>query len=342
MNQHIALSIDNLHINYAKTAVVKALNLSLNQGDLLCLLGPSGCGKTTVLKSIAGLITPEQGRICVSGRTLSDANKPSQHVPCERRDIGFIFQDYALFPHLTVEQNLRFGLTHLSRNEQARRVEEYLELLKLGGFNKRYPQSLSGGQQQRVAVARALVTQPKLLLMDEPFSNIDHQTKHGLMHELRGLLKTHQVTAICVTHSREEAFAFGDQVALMHQGYLQQIAPPDVLYTCPNSRWVANFLSCGNVWPASSQEWPIANAPKPSEAHGFYVFQKNRFNMTPVQHDTGVRIVEHRFSATGYRYTLDVFGQRWLVDLAAPLPAPSQASPYIELSYQTDPWRVDQ
>ncbi|MGV6987968.1 ABC transporter ATP-binding protein [Testudinibacter sp. P80/BLE/0925] len=238
-----ALKITELSVQYDahnhEQAVLHKLALDLHDDDILCLLGASGCGKTTLLKAIAGLVPLAQGKIELNQRDLAK-------IPVEQRNIGMIFQDYALFPHLTVAENIAFGLGKLKRGEQQAIVAEMAELVKLSPFLKRYPHELSGGQQQRVAIARSLACKPDLLLLDEPFSNIDSQVRYQLIDEIKSILKSQKVPAIFVTHSKEEAFVFADKLALMEQGKIVQFGEPAQLYQQPCSRFVADFLGHSN------------------------------------------------------------------------------------------------
>ncbi|TKB56766.1 ABC transporter ATP-binding protein [Ferrimonas aestuarii] len=237
------LAIHNLCCHYDDTQVLSQLNLNLKQGEILALLGASGCGKTTLLHAIAGLIPLTEGDISLEGELVSSA---SHTLPTEKRQLGMIFQDYALFPHLNVADNIGFGLQGWSKAKRKQRVEEMLTLVKLQGLGKRQIHQLSGGQQQRVAIARALAYRPRLLLLDEPFSNIDSQVRHSLIEEIREILKSQQISAIFVTHTKEEAYSFADRLALLHQGKLLQTGTPESIYSTPNSSVVANFLGQAN------------------------------------------------------------------------------------------------
>ena len=239
-----ALDINNLCYSYDQTNVLSDLNLQIDAGEIVCLLGRSGCGKTTLLKAISGLIQPNSGYLALHGKKVSTAEGM---LPPEQRGIGMIFQDYALFPHLTVADNIAFGLRNLGRTDCDKRVQEMLELVNLHGLNKRYPHELSGGQQQRVAIARALANRPKLLLLDEPFSNIDSQVRQRLIREIRDILKQQKVAALFVTHSREEGFAFADSVAVMHEGKILQRGRSYDVYNRPSCRFVAEFMGAGNL-----------------------------------------------------------------------------------------------
>ena len=238
------LQVSQLTVRYAARALaaVQNVSLALRAGEVGVLIGPSGCGKTTLLRAIAGLEPVSQGSIELSGETVS---APGRHLPVEKRRIGMVFQDYALFPHLTVGANVAFGLDHLPSGARSARVAETLDLVGLGGMDGRRPHELSGGQQQRVALARALAPQPRLLLLDEPFSNLDEDLRERLAHEVRAILKSAGITALMVTHDQLEAFAMGDHIGIMHQGTLHQWADAYSLYHRPATRFVANFIGHG-------------------------------------------------------------------------------------------------
>nr|WP_067046095.1 ABC transporter ATP-binding protein [Moritella sp. JT01] len=242
-----ALRISDLHCSYAGVDILTGLDLNLGKNEILCLLGPSGCGKTTTLKLIAGLLPPTQGSIEINGNIVDNGEF---NLAPEKRNVGMIFQDYALFPHLTVTDNVVFSLHKQSKTKQKEKLDYVLKLVNLTEFADRYPHQLSGGQQQRVAIARALASSPELLLLDEPFSNIDSQVRHHLIEEMRGLLKSHNMSAIFVTHSKEEAFAFADRLAVFHQGKIEQLGTPSELYNQPATRFVADFLGKVNYLDA--------------------------------------------------------------------------------------------
>ncbi|MFC1237047.1 ABC transporter ATP-binding protein [Vibrio sp. F74] len=241
------LSINNLTCQYENENVLESLSLEVEQGEIVCLLGASGCGKTTLLKAIAGLLPLTSGTLSLNGQLLDDGES---WLPPEQRHIGMIFQDYALFPHLTVAENIAFGLREASNAEKLKVVEEMLALIHLPGYQNRYPHQLSGGQQQRIAIARSLAYKPNLLLLDEPFSNIDTQVRHDLILQIRKIFKQQGVTAIFVTHSREEAFAFADKMAVMNNGVIEQFGEASDLYHQPSSKFVANFLGGGSYLAA--------------------------------------------------------------------------------------------
>lgn len=236
------LSLNNIQCSYDDRVVVRDLSLQVNRGDLVCLLGPSGCGKTTVLRAIAGFHSLDAGQILISGRPVSS---PGFTLSPEKRQLGMVFQDYALFPHLNVARNIAFGLRHLPPDHQQQLVGAILEIIGLDGMELRYPHELSGGQQQRVALARALAPQPDLLLMDEPFSNLDIELRERLSEEVRQILKKQGITLVLVTHDQHEAFALSDQVGVIHEGRLLQWDTPYNLYHEPNCRFVASFIGQG-------------------------------------------------------------------------------------------------
>ena len=247
------LELRQLDIRYPGTPspAVQGVNLTLRAGDIGVLIGPSGCGKTTLLRAVAGLEPVSGGKILLSNRVVSE---PGHTEPAESRRIGMVFQDYALFPHMDVGQNVGFGLAHLRKTERQKRVSEVLNLVGLGGAGKRYPHELSGGQQQRVALARALAPQPDLLLLDEPFSNLDIDLRERLAHEVRSILKAAKATALLVTHDQLEAFAIGDVIGVMNAGQLHQWEDAYSLYHRPATRFVADFIGHGVFTPATLRE----------------------------------------------------------------------------------------
>lgn len=218
---------------------VRDISFSAREGEILCLLGPSGCGKTTILRAIAGFEPVWSGEIFLSGRLVSSS---SERVPTEERRVGMVFQEYALFPHLRVADNIAFGLRHLSRAERKCRVQEMLRLTGLEGFERRYPHELSGGQQQRVALSRALVQNPVVLLLDEPFSNLDPDMASRMRQELHALLRRTKTTTVLVTHDHDEAFAMADRIAVLNHGVLEQMDSPELIYHVPSTPFVADFV----------------------------------------------------------------------------------------------------
>jgi iron(III) transport system ATP-binding protein len=243
----------------------------VREGEIFGLLGPSGCGKTTLLRLLAGFETPDHGSVIASGNTIADAAARYSQLPEERR-IGFVFQDYALFPHLTVLQNVLFGLPRLSRRDRLERAGETLDLVGMTLFRNRFPHQLSGGQQQRVALARALAPQPRLVLLDEPFSSLDAAMRGGTRTEVRRILQRSGTTAILVTHDQEEALTFSDRIALMRSGKLEQYGTPEEVYRYPRTAFAASFLGAANLVHATAAGRQASTAlgllPLSREAHG--------------------------------------------------------------------------
>lgn len=236
------LKVDNVSAGYDDQNVVSGLSFHVNQGEIVSLLGASGCGKTTVLRAIAGFEPVRQGSIEIAGNRVSS---PGQVVSPEHRSIGMVFQDYALFPHLNIADNIAFGLRKLASSDRRYKVNNLLSAVGLPGLGNRYPHELSGGQQQRVALARALAPTPSLLLMDEPFSNLDVELRERLSLEVRDILKAQGITAILVTHDQHEAFAVCDKVGVLNEGSIEQWDTPYNLYHEPQSRFVADFIGQG-------------------------------------------------------------------------------------------------
>ncbi len=236
------LIIDHVDIAYDEQVVIKQCQFTLPKGQILSLLGPSGCGKSTLLKAIAGLLPIKQGQIRLGDKVIS---APNQQISPEQRGVGMIFQDYALFPHLSVADNVGFGLHKLSKSERQKKVEEGLALVRLSEFATRYPHELSGGQQQRVAIARTLVCEPAVMLFDEPFSNLDIAVRQSLSEDIKLLLRQQKITAIFVTHDKNEAFAMADYIAIIKDGEIEQFGTPQQIYDRPKNQYVAEFLGNG-------------------------------------------------------------------------------------------------
>ncbi|MFT8244822.1 ABC transporter ATP-binding protein [Roseomonas sp. BN140053] len=262
------LVLDGLVKRYGGSTAVQRMDLSVRPGELLALLGPSGCGKTTTLRMVAGFIEPTEGRIQLGGRDITT-------LPPHKRDAGMVFQSYALFPHLSVADNIAFGLRRrgVPRAEAAARVARMVSLLRLDGLEKRLPRQLSGGQQQRVAVGRALVINPAVVLLDEPFSNLDALLREGTRVELRRLQTELGLTTLFVTHDQAEAMAISDRIAVMNAGRLEQLGTPREVYDRPATRFVASFIGRANLFEATPQpagplrsEDGIALAPAASPA----------------------------------------------------------------------------
>jgi putative spermidine/putrescine transport system ATP-binding protein len=245
-----ALQLTDVTLAYARDQIaVKNLNLEVESGELLALLGPSGCGKTTSMKAVAGLLEPVSGQIRLG-------NKDITRVPANRRDIGMVFQSYALFPHLSVFENVAFGLRirRVETKELEERVRLALETVDLAGFHQRLPAQLSGGQQQRVALARAFVIRPQLMLLDEPLSNLDARLRLEMRVEIRRLQKQLGVTMLYVTHDQAEALALADRVAIMNAGRIEQLATPEVIYNQPATVFAARFVGFDNILPVKILE----------------------------------------------------------------------------------------
>jgi putative spermidine/putrescine transport system ATP-binding protein len=236
------LSLVNLSKHFGRVRAVDAVNLEVADGEFLCLLGPSGCGKTTALRMIAGFETPTVGDIRIDDQSVVG-------MGANRRPTAMVFQQYTLWPHMTVHENIAFGLNlrRMPRREIQRKVAEGLELVGLAGYDKRYPRQLSGGQQQRVALARALVLEPKILLLDEPFSSLDALLRVRLREELRRIQRKLKITAIFVTHDQEEALSLADRIALMHAGQIEQLDGPSNLYANPRTLFAADFIGAMNL-----------------------------------------------------------------------------------------------
>ncbi|WP_322803081.1 ABC transporter ATP-binding protein [Vibrio alfacsensis] len=321
-----ALSIQNLTCQYDAQTVLESLSLEVEQGQIVCLLGASGCGKTTLLKAIAGLLPLSSGQMSLNCVTIDDGNN---WLPPEQRNIGMIFQDYALFPHLTVAENIAFGLKNESTQQKLLKVEEMLGLVHLKGYGDRYPHQLSGGQQQRVAIARSLAYKPDLLLLDEPFSNIDTQVRHELIGEIRKIFKEQGVTAIFVTHSREEAFAFADKMAVMNRGVIEQYGTASELYYQPSSKFVADFLGGGSYLAAkriSDSEFETQLGVIEANTQQEILIGAECSLLLRPQHvqieadsESAVKVLEQHFMGDHCRYIIDVNGDRLLATSAQAL-----------------------
>src|SRR5687768_606178 len=241
------LEVRNLRHSYDEHEVVRGLSFALARGMIGCLLGPSGCGKTTVLRCIAGFEALQEGEIRLSGKVVS---RPGAALRPEKRRVGMVFQDYALFPHLRIADNIAFGLHHAPQPQRAARLRELAELAGLEEVLQKYPHEISGGQQQRVALARALAPRPELLLLDEPFSNLDVDLRERLSLEVREIIRASGATAILVTHDQHEAFAMADEIGILHEGHIQQWDAAYNLYHRPANRFVADFVGQGVFLPA--------------------------------------------------------------------------------------------
>ena len=246
------IRLEGVSKRFGSVAAVDQASLCVDRGEVVALLGPSGCGKTTLLRLVAGFERPDAGTVETAGQIVAGAGT---WVPPERRRIGMVFQDYALFPHLTVAENVGFGL---ARRERRTRVPIVLALVDLCGLGDRYPHELSGGQQQRVALARALAPGPELVLLDEPWSNIDPHLRASMRDELARILRAIDVTVVLVTHDREEAFSLADRIALMRDGAVVQEGTAEQVYLQPATRWAAEFVGAGNFLPGTLSEGIVA------------------------------------------------------------------------------------
>lgn len=316
MNQSVILKLDELTKQFASqpTPAIDAVSLTLTKGDLLGLLGPSGCGKTTLLRVIAGFEKPQSGTVELSGQAVCNHRI---WLPPERRDVGVVFQDYALFPHLSVLDNVAFGLKTLARRgkmaatEIRSEAERAIALVGLKGFEKRFPHELSGGQQQRVALARAIAPRPALILLDEPFSNLDVQVRLYLRQEVRDILKSVGASGVFVTHDQEEALSISDCLAVMRAGRIEQFGSPEKIYRRPQSRFVAEFVTQANFIPAQRQgdvwqtllgAFPVRDRESQSRQGELMVRQED----LRLQADSNGNLVvrDRQFLGREYRYTV--------------------------------------
>ncbi|ETT02406.1 ferric ABC transporter ATP-binding protein [Providencia alcalifaciens] len=263
MTQKSFVELKNITKRFGDNTVIDDLSLSIPQGSMVTLLGPSGCGKTTVLRLVAGLEKPTEGRMFIDGEDVTDRS-------IQQRDICMVFQSYALFPHMSLGDNVGYGLKMLGlpKAEIKKRVEEALELVDLAGFADRFVDQISGGQQQRVALARALILKPKVLLFDEPLSNLDANLRRSMREKIRELQQQFNITSLYVTHDQSEAFAVSDMVLVMNKGKIMQLGSPQELYRQPASKFMASFMGDANIFPAtlSSDSVDIFNyrLPRPT------------------------------------------------------------------------------
>lgn len=339
-----AIEMTHVQVTYDDTRILDNLSFTLSAGEILCLLGPSGCGKTTALKAIAGLVTPQQGHIDLFGESVY--SKDSINVAPQQRSVGFIFQDYALFPHMTVGQNIAYGLSALNKQETQLRIKESLDLVELADIENRYPHELSGGQQQRIAVARALAPKPKLLLMDEPFSNIDGQVKRRMMADLRRLLKQNNISCIFVTHAKEEAFAFADKTAVMTRGSIEQLDIPASVYNQPKTIAVAEFMESGNIATLKHSQRVLDKVPhkwpRDIENTGYWLFKPRFLTLSQSLQNTGIELIESTFIGRGYQHEIAIQLNKgkqasviWKAETETPINIPIGSN--IALEYTSQP-----
>ncbi len=236
------IALKDIVKRFGQNTVVNHVDLVIGDGEFFTLLGPSGCGKTTLLRMIAGFNQPDDGDILFDGESVL-------HIPAHKRDTGMVFQNYALFPHMTVAENVAYGLKArgITGKKMQNKVEDILESVQLGSMSSRYPRQLSGGQQQRVALARALVIRPRVLLMDEPLSNLDAKLRVSMREEIRRIQQNLGITTVYVTHDQEEAMAVSDRIAIFYAGHLQQVATPAAIYFSPDNRFTAEFMGSCNI-----------------------------------------------------------------------------------------------
>lgn len=307
----IALALEDLSHSFGKTEVLTSVSLSIPQGAITCLLGQSGCGKSTLLRLIAGIEQPRSGTIRGAERVLSG---PGVFIEPEHRDIGFMFQDYALFPHLSVADNIAFGLNRLPKSERRARVEEIAARIGITALLPRFPHILSGGEQQRVALARALAPRPALILMDEPFSNLDQGLREKVRSETLRILRDLQTTAIIVTHDPQEALAVGDQVVLMRKGRIEQVATPFEIYDAPASPYAAEFIGPCNrltgLWQNGHLETPIGRFPGtldlPDGSLALACIRPQAFSLSPGEDGIPARVLSKVFVGESEQIELQV------------------------------------
>jgi iron(III) transport system ATP-binding protein len=288
----LAIEATGLSKTFGEVAALAGFDIAVEVGQTLTLLGPSGCGKTTALRVIAGFEHPDAGQVSVGGLPVAG---PGLHVPPERRRVGMVFQDYALFPHMSVAANVSYGLAKRERKDSTR-VAEVLELVGLSGTEKRLPHELSGGQQQRVALARALAPSPAVILLDEPFSNLDASLRQRVRRELKEILQEARATALFVTHDQEEALSLSDLVAVMREGRVVQVATPPELYRAPSDPWVAGFLGDADFVSATAGnglvETAVGTFATDHDGKVLVMFRPERVLVTP--HEDGEGVVANR------------------------------------------------
>jgi len=319
MNEPL-LVVKNLVKSFEKgKPVVNKANFHVKENEIFALLGPSGCGKTTTLRCIAGFEHPDEGEIIIEGRLLSS---PKKHVAPQERGVGFVFQDYALFPHMSVIDNVAFGLKSLPAHKRKVFAEEVLCRTGMGDFKERPPAELSGGQQQRVALARAIAPEPKLVLLDEPFSNLDAMLRDTTRKEVRSILKKAGMSAILVTHDQEEALSFADRVGVMNNGKIEQIGTPEDVYYKPKTKFVAQFLGRTNLFRVSVDsrdevETTIGKIKLNRVASGTITCSIRPEHLTlespnGTDKETGI-IVAREFKGHDITYQVDFRGERFIV-----------------------------
>ncbi|MBK5072448.1 ferric ABC transporter ATP-binding protein [Budviciaceae bacterium CWB-B4] len=327
------VELKNINKSFGKNTVIDELNLSIPQGNLVTLLGPSGCGKTTILRLVAGLEKPTAGQIFIDGEDVTDR-------AIQQRDICMVFQSYALFPHLSLGDNIGYGLKmlRLPADEIRQRVKEALTLVDLEGFEDRFVDQISGGQQQRVALARALILKPKVLLFDEPLSNLDANLRRSMRDKIRELQQQFNITSLYVTHDQSEAFAVSDTVLVMNKGKIMQLGEPKQLYRQPASRFMANFMGDANIFPATLMADGV-------DVFGYVVPKQKEFGQATGNYTVGVRpeaialvregqdsqkcqVVSVAYMGPQYEVTVNWHGQTLLLQVNATQLEPSAGDHY--------------
>lgn len=318
------LTVDDLTKSYTAEGppAVDRVSFQVADGEILAVLGPSGCGKTTMLRCIAGFERVSSGHVAMRERVLADTHT---HVPAEKRGIGLVFQDYALFPHLSVLKNVMFGLRYHDLPDKEGRARKALKMVGLQSYGERTPHHLSGGQQQRVALARALAPKPELLLLDEPFSNLDALLRQTTRQEVRSLLKDNGLSAVLVTHDQEEALSFADRVAVMRQGRIEQVGTPEDVYYQPRTLFVAQFLGRTNLLMSDADgteaDTPIGRLPLNREASGRVLVSLRPEHLTLADPDTisasdgciSGTVVDRAFKGHDITYRVACDGSEYLV-----------------------------
>jgi iron(III) transport system ATP-binding protein len=314
------LSVHHLTKRFAPEAppVVHDVSFDVGDGEIFGILGPSGCGKTTTLRCVAGFERASEGTVALRGRTVEG---PDVHVPPEGRGVGLVFQDYALFPHLSVLDNVAFGVQAGTAAQQTDRAREALDMVGLDGYEDRRPQHLSGGQQQRVALARALAPEPDLILLDEPFSNLDALLREETRQEVRQLLKDKGMSAVLVTHDQEEALSFSDRLAVMRSGQIDQIGTPEAVYDRPRTLFVAQFLGRTNLLlsraDGEAADTPLGRVPLTEAADGTVMVSLRPEHLTLAPPETGDgplgTVVDRAFKGHDITYRVECEGSEYLV-----------------------------
>lgn len=307
------LRVSGLSRRFGDVVAVKDASFEVEPGEILALIGPSGCGKSTTLRLLAGFEAPDRGEISLSGRRV-------ETEPPERRGIGIVFQDYALFPHLTVLGNVAFALSNLPRAERAAAAAPFIAMVGLEGLEGRYPDQLSGGQQQRVALARTFAAQPALILLDEPFSNLDASLRQATRREIRAMLKATGIGAVFVTHDQEEALSFADRVCVMRAGVIEQTGGPAEVYYRPKTAFVAGFLGRTNLLKGTASGRTALTELGPvalEDAHEGEVLislRPEHLSLVPAGEGAAARVVDREFKGHDMTYWVDGGGGRYQID----------------------------